>query len=65
MITIYDIANATGVSAPTVSKALNGTGHLSDKTREFILQKSGEEPGEFLGGRDRGDRAQRERYGSL
>ncbi len=42
MITIYDIAAATGVSAPTVSKALNGTGHLSDKTRDFILKKANE-----------------------
>ena len=42
MITIYDIANETGVSAPTVSKALNGTGHLSDATRSFILKKAQE-----------------------
>lgn len=42
MVTIYDIANATGVSAPTVSKALNGTGHLSYRTREFILAKAKE-----------------------
>ena len=42
MITIYDIANATGVSAPTVSKALNGTGHISVKTRDFILAKARE-----------------------
>ena len=42
MITIYDIAQATGVSAPTVSKALNGTGHISVKTRDFILAKARE-----------------------
>ena len=42
MVTIYDIANATGVSAPTVSKALNGAGHLSEKTRDFILAKAKE-----------------------
>ena len=42
MVTIYDIANASGVSAPTVSKALNGTGHLSDKTRDLILSKAKE-----------------------
>lgn len=42
MITIYDIANAAGVSAPTVSKALNGTGHLSEKTRKFILKTARE-----------------------
>ena len=42
MVTIYDIANATGVSAPTVSKALNGTGHISVKTRDYILSKARE-----------------------
>lgn len=38
MITIYDIAKATGYSAPTVSKALNGLGTLSVKTRERIIK---------------------------
>ncbi|MBQ0039770.1 MAG: LacI family DNA-binding transcriptional regulator [Treponema sp.] len=38
MITIYDIAKVTGYSAPTISKALNGTGGLSEKTREKILK---------------------------
>ncbi len=42
MITIYDIANATGYSAPTVSKALNGTGHLSETTRNLILKQARE-----------------------
>jgi len=37
MITIYDLARITGYSAPTVSKALNGTGKLSDETRKTIL----------------------------
>ena len=37
MPTIYDIAQATGFSAPTVSKALNGTGHLTEQTRSRIL----------------------------
>ncbi|MFA6938323.1 MAG: LacI family DNA-binding transcriptional regulator [Treponema sp.] len=37
MITIYDLAKITGFSAPTVSKALNGTGKLSDETRKKIL----------------------------
>lgn len=37
MITIYDLARITGYSAPTVSKALNGTGKLSDDTRKTIL----------------------------
>ena len=36
MVTIYDIAKETGYSAPTISKALNGTGGLSEKTREKI-----------------------------
>lgn len=37
MVTIYDIAEATGYSAPTVSKALTGSGTLSEKTRQKIL----------------------------
>ena len=40
MVTIYDIAKATGYSAPTVSKALNGTGYLSDATRQKIIEIS-------------------------
>ncbi len=42
MVTIYDIAEATGYSAPTVSKALNGQGSLSDETRQRILNKAKE-----------------------
>ncbi len=38
MATIYDIAKATGYSAPTISKALNGTGILSDATRDKIIK---------------------------
>lgn len=38
MVTIYDIARETGYSAPTISKALNGTGGLSVKTRDKILK---------------------------
>lgn len=37
MVTIYDIAKATGHSAPTVSKALNGQGKLSAATRQLIV----------------------------
>lgn len=37
MVTIYDIAEKTGFSAPTISKALNGTGRLSRSTRDKIL----------------------------
>ena len=37
MITIYDLAKQTGFSAPTISKALNGNGKLSDETRQTIL----------------------------
>ncbi len=37
MVTIYDIAKKTGYSAPTVSKALNGTGKLNAKTRDNII----------------------------
>ena len=38
MVTIYDIAKATGFSPPSVSKALNGTGGLSAESREIILK---------------------------
>ncbi|MCR4579594.1 MAG: LacI family transcriptional regulator [Treponema sp.] len=38
MVTIYDIAKKTGFSAPTVSKALNGTGTLNSGTRQKIIQ---------------------------
>lgn len=37
MTTIYDIAKITGYSAPTVSRALNGTGFLRAKTRSRIV----------------------------
>jgi len=37
MVTIYDLSKLTGFSPPTVSKALNGTGTISDKTRKIIL----------------------------
>ena len=42
MVTIYDIAEATGYSAPTVSKALNGLGSLSEETRQRIMDKAKE-----------------------
>lgn len=42
MVTIYDIAKATGHSAPTVSKALNGQGSLSVKTRKLIVDTAKE-----------------------
>ena len=42
MVTIYDVAEATGYSAPTVSKALNGIGSLSEETRQKILDKAKE-----------------------
>ena len=38
VVTIYDLAKITGYSAPTVSKALNGTGKLSEETRLKILE---------------------------
>lgn len=36
--TIHDVARAAGVSIGTVSKALNGTGSLSDKTRKRVME---------------------------
>jgi LacI family transcriptional regulator len=42
MVTIYDIAKKTGFSPPTVSKALNGTGGLSNATRTLILDTARE-----------------------
>ncbi|HBG66456.1 MAG TPA: hypothetical protein DDW78_08300 [Treponema sp.] len=42
MVTIYDIATKTGFTAPTVSKALNGTGKLSEATRSKILEVAGQ-----------------------
>ena len=47
MITIYDLAKMTGFSPPTVSKALNGTGTISKKTRNLIIaaaREKGYEP---------------------
>ena len=38
MITIYDLAKQTGFSAPTISKALNGNGKLSEETRQIIVE---------------------------
>jgi LacI family transcriptional regulator len=40
--TIIDIANALGMSRNTISKALNGSGNVSDKNRESILSKAKE-----------------------
>ena len=39
-VTIQDIADALGVSRNTVSKAINNTGVLAEKTREKILHKA-------------------------
>lgn len=35
-IRIYDVAQAAGVSVATASKALNGTGRMTDETRERV-----------------------------
>jgi LacI family transcriptional regulator len=42
MVTIYDVANATGFSPSTVSKALNSYPGVSKKTSEIILKTAGE-----------------------
>ena len=36
--TIYDVAKAAGVSIATVSKVINNTGRISDKTRDKVHQ---------------------------
>lgn len=36
--TIYDVASKAGVSIATVSKVINNTGHIGEKTREKVLQ---------------------------
>ena len=36
--TIYDIAKLTGLSASTVSRALNNKGYISDETKEGIFK---------------------------
>ena len=47
--TIYDVAQAAGVSTATVSRALNGTGPLSPRTRtavEVAVRELGYRPNE-------------------
>lgn len=39
-VTIQDIAEELNLSRNTVSKALNGTGNVSDKTKKLIFQKA-------------------------
>ena len=38
-VNIYELAEITGFSSSTVSKALNNTGRISEKTRKIILDK--------------------------
>lgn len=41
-VNIYELAEATGFSSSTVSKALNNTGRISEKTRKIIMDKAHE-----------------------
>lgn len=41
-VNIYELAEATGFSSSTVSKALNKTGRISEKTRKIIMDKAHE-----------------------
>jgi len=41
-VNIYELAKVTGFSTSTVSKALNNTGRISEKTRKVILEKAQE-----------------------
>lgn len=41
-ITILDIANELAMSRNTVSKAINGTGSVSEETKEKVIQKAAE-----------------------
>ena len=37
-MTIYDIAKSCGVSIATVSRVINGSDKVSEKTRQKVLQ---------------------------
>ena len=41
MVTMRDVARAANVSVATVSKVLNNTGSISDKTRQAVLDSCG------------------------
>lgn len=43
MVSVYDIAELTGVSATTVSNVLNGRGRFSNKTRDLVLKVAQEQ----------------------
>ena len=52
-MTIYDISKKAGVSIATVSRVLNGSGKVSEKTKEKVLavmEESGYTPTSLPGG---------------
>ena len=47
-MTIYDISEKAGVSIATVSRVLNGSNNVSEKTKKKVLDVIGDEELELL-----------------